>query len=207
MRAGRQGAAPPLARARTTPRRSACSTARSSSIRTTRMPMPGRPACWARPGSTAGATIATPPCSRWLTELQIALALDDNDSDVHRILAAVNLTRDNHDKAAYHQERALSAQSQLRPHRRAAGRVPDLARPAGGGDRLDQEGDAPQPVSPGALLEPPRPRLLLRREYAEAAEAFARITRPDYTHHAFLAATFAQMGNAVGGRGACRRGP
>src|SRR6266403_3018398 len=33
--------------------------------------------------------------------------------------------------------------------------------------------------------------------YAEAAEAFSRITRPDHTHHAFLAATFAQMGNAV----------
>jgi adenylate cyclase len=34
-------------------------------------------------------------------------------------------------------------------------------------------------------------------KYAEAAEAFSRITRPDHTHHAFLAATFAQMGNSV----------
>ena len=34
-------------------------------------------------------------------------------------------------------------------------------------------------------------------KYAEAAEAFSRITRPDHTHHAFLAAIFAQMGNAV----------
>ena len=33
--------------------------------------------------------------------------------------------------------------------------------------------------------------------FAEATETFARITRLDYTHHAFLAATFAQMGNAV----------
>jgi adenylate cyclase len=33
--------------------------------------------------------------------------------------------------------------------------------------------------------------------YAEAAEAFSRITRPDYTHHAFLAATLAQLRNAV----------
>jgi tetratricopeptide (TPR) repeat protein len=41
-------------------------------------------------------------------ELEIALALDDNDSDVHRILAALNLNRDDHDKAAYHQERALA---------------------------------------------------------------------------------------------------
>src|SRR6202047_3985024 len=40
-------------------------------------------------------------------ELEIALALDDNDSDVHRILAALNLASENHDKAAHHQERAL----------------------------------------------------------------------------------------------------
>src|SRR5260370_23330817 len=38
---------------------------------------------------------------------------------------------------------------------------------------------------------------LFAEKYAEAAEAFSRITRPDHTHHAFLAATFAQMGNAV----------
>ena len=40
--------------------------------------------------------------------LQTALALDDNDSDVHRILAAVNVASDDLDKAMYHQERALS---------------------------------------------------------------------------------------------------
>ncbi|MGH8704244.1 MAG: adenylate/guanylate cyclase domain-containing protein, partial [Burkholderiales bacterium] len=38
-------------------------------------------------------------------ELEIALALDDNDSDVHRILAALNLNQNNHDKATYHQQR------------------------------------------------------------------------------------------------------
>ena len=42
-------------------------------------------------------------------ELRIALALDDNDSDVHRILAAVSLAaHHDHDRAFYHQERALS---------------------------------------------------------------------------------------------------
>jgi adenylate cyclase len=30
--------------------------------------------------------------------------------------------------------------------------------------------------------------------YAEAAEALSRITQPDHTHHALLAATLAQMG-------------
>jgi len=75
--------------------------------------LPGRPASSASRGSTAGAPIATPPSSKSPTKLEIALALDDNDSDVHRILAALNLTRDDHDKAAYHQERALAPQSQL----------------------------------------------------------------------------------------------
>lgn len=39
--------------------------------------------------------------------LRLALALDDDDSDVHRVLAAVNLTRGDFDKASYHQGRAL----------------------------------------------------------------------------------------------------
>src|SRR5438874_4519484 len=41
-------------------------------------------------------------------ELQIALRLDSNDSDVHRILAAVSLVNGQHDKAMYHEERALA---------------------------------------------------------------------------------------------------
>jgi adenylate cyclase len=42
-------------------------------------------------------------------EVKTALALDDNDSDVHRILAATNLIfHHDYEKAVYHQERALS---------------------------------------------------------------------------------------------------
>jgi adenylate cyclase len=45
-------------------------------------------------------------------ELETALALDDNDSDVHRILAALNLMRDDLDKAAYHRSgRSRSTQT------------------------------------------------------------------------------------------------
>ena len=44
-----------------------------------------------------------------IDEFALALSLDENDSDVHRVLAAVNLSihRD-HDKALHHQERALA---------------------------------------------------------------------------------------------------
>ena len=48
-------------RARTTPKRSACSTAPSRSIRTMLMLMPGKHASWARRGSMAGVPIARPP--------------------------------------------------------------------------------------------------------------------------------------------------
>jgi adenylate cyclase len=41
-------------------------------------------------------------------ELETALAPDANDADVHRILAALKLNFNEHDKAVYHQERALS---------------------------------------------------------------------------------------------------
>jgi adenylate cyclase len=42
------------------------------------------------------------------------------------------------------------------------------------------------------------------RRYAEAVEAFARISRPDHTHHAFLAAACAQMGDEVAARAHAR---
>ena len=41
-------------------------------------------------------------------ELQIAQALDENDSDLHRIFAGWNLVRGDHERALYHQERALA---------------------------------------------------------------------------------------------------
>ncbi|MBE2245606.1 MAG: adenylate/guanylate cyclase domain-containing protein [Burkholderiaceae bacterium] len=43
-----------------------------------------------------------------IEELEIALALDPNDSDVHRIFAAVNLIYGNFEQCVYHQQRALA---------------------------------------------------------------------------------------------------
>ena len=42
--------------------------------------------------------------------------------------------------------------------------------------------------------------LFVARRYAEAVEAFSRIGKPDHTHHAFLAAALAQMGDATGAK-------
>jgi adenylate cyclase len=130
-------------------------------------------------------------------ELGIALALDENDADVHRILAALNLTRDDHDQALYHQERALA----LNPNNDLIvvqqGEVLTwLGRPLEGIDWI-RKAMRLNPHHPERFWNHLGRALFCAEKFAEAAEAFARITRPDYTHHAFLAATFAHMGNNV----------
>ncbi|WP_407159169.1 adenylate/guanylate cyclase domain-containing protein [Bradyrhizobium sp. STM 3557] len=130
-------------------------------------------------------------------ELEITLGLDDNDSDVHRILAALNLNRDDHDKAAYHQERALA----LNPNYdlvvvQQGELLTWLGRPEEGIDWI-KKAMRLNPYHPERFWSHLGRACYCAERYAEAAEAFSRITRPDHTHHAFLAGTFAQMGNAV----------
>jgi adenylate cyclase len=135
-----------------------------------------------------------------VAELRTALALDDNDSDVHRILAAVNLASGDHDKAAYHQERALA----LNPN--------DDLIVVQQGELLTWLGraeDGIEWIRKAMRLNPYHPErfwnhlgraYFAARHYAEAAEAFARITRPDHTHHAFLAAIYTELGDATAAR-------
>jgi adenylate cyclase len=130
-------------------------------------------------------------------ELEITLALDDNDSDVHRILAALNLNRDDHGKATYHQERALA----LNPNYdlvvvQQGELLTWLGQPDEGIDWI-KKAMRLNPYHPERFWSHLGRACYCAEKYAEAAEAFSRITRPDHTHHAFLAATFAQMGNAV----------
>lgn len=131
------------------------------------------------------------------SELETALILDDNDSDVHRILAALNLNRDDHDKAAYHQERALA----LNPNYdlvvvQQGELLTWLGRPEEGIDWI-KKAMRLNPYHPERFWSHLGRAYYCAEKYAEAAEAFSRITRPDQAHHAFLAAIFAQMGNAV----------
>jgi adenylate cyclase len=130
-------------------------------------------------------------------ELECALALDDNDSDVHRILAALNLVRDDHDKAAYHQERALA----LNPNYdlvvvQQGELLTWLGRPEEGIDWI-KKAMRLNPYHPERFWNHLGRAYYCAERYGEAAEAFARITKPDHTHHAFLAAAFARMGNTV----------
>jgi adenylate cyclase len=128
-------------------------------------------------------------------ELEVALALDDNDSDTHRILAALNLVRHQFDRCVHHQQRALS----LNPN-------DDLIVVQQGEIKtwLGQPDEGIEWIRKAMRLNPYHPERywhhlgraqFVARRYVEAAESFRRITLGDYTHDAFLAACAARLGD------------
>jgi len=138
-----------------------------------------------------------------IEELALALSLDENDSDVHRVLAAVNLSvHRNHDKAFYHQERALA----LNPN--------DDLIVVQQGEMLTWIGEAERGIEwiqKAMRLNPYHPErfwshlgraYFVARRYSEAVKAFQRINRADHIHLSFLAACYAQLGDAVAAKGA-----
>jgi adenylate cyclase len=130
-------------------------------------------------------------------ELEIALRLDDNDSDVHRILAAVKLLQHDYAKAVYHQDRALI----LNPN--------DDLIVVQQGEILTWLGRAEEGIEwieKAMRLNPYHPErfwghlgraFFVARRYEDAVKAFQRIGRPDHTHFAFLAACHAELGDAA----------
>lgn len=128
-------------------------------------------------------------------EVSRALALDDSDSDVHRILAALKLRQNDHDKAVYHQARALS----LNPN-------DDLIVVQQGEilTWLGQSEEGIEWIRKAMRLNPYHPArfwhhlgraYFVARRYAEALDAVQHIAAPDHVHLALLAAAHAQMGN------------
>ena len=127
-------------------------------------------------------------------ELEIARSLDDNDSDVHRILAAVGVLRNDLEKAAFHQRRALA----LNPN--------DDLIVVQQGEVLTWAGQAEEGIEwirKAMKLNPYHPERfwfhLARaqfgaRRYAEAVESLRRIGAPDLLHHALFAACHALLG-------------
>ena len=130
-------------------------------------------------------------------ELQVALALDDNDSDVHRILAAVSIIKNDFDKASYHQERARN----LNPN--------DDLIVVQHGELLTWVGQAEagiERIRTAMRLNPFHPErfwthlaraYFAARRYAEALDALGHVTVSNQLHLAFLAACHARMGNAA----------
>ena len=129
-------------------------------------------------------------------ELQVALGLDENDSDVHRILAAVGVVGNEFDKAVYHQQRALA----LNPN-------DDLIVVQQGEilTWLGQGEEGIEWIRKAMRLNPYHPERFwfhlaraqfVAQHYADAVESLRHITAPDGLHHALLAACYAQLSDA-----------
>ncbi len=128
-------------------------------------------------------------------EAHVAHALDDNDSDVHRVLAAVNLAHDEHEKAQYHQERALG----LNPNNdlilvQQGELLTWLGRPEDGIEWI-RRAMRLNPYHPERFWNHLGRAHYTARQYSEAVAALSRITRPECTHHALLAAALGQLGD------------
>ncbi len=128
--------------------------------------------------------------------LKIAQGLDDNDSDVHRILAAVNIMQNNHDRSLFHQERALS----LNPNDDLIvvqhGEVLTwLGRPEEGIDWIKRAMRL-NPHHPQRFWNHLGRAQFVARRYPDAIDSFGHITTLDQFQHAFLAASHAMAGNS-----------
>jgi len=132
-----------------------------------------------------------------LDEVQTALTLDENEADVHRILGALKLNFDEYDKATYHQERALS----LNPNSdivvvQQGELLTWLGRPVEGIEWIHRAMRL-NPYHPQRYWSHLGRAQYTARLYADAIQSFSKLTAPDYTHHAFLAASLAQLGNST----------
>ncbi|GAB2175921.1 adenylate/guanylate cyclase domain-containing protein [Dongia sp. agr-C8] len=131
-----------------------------------------------------------------LAELERAAALDDNDSDVHRISAAIAVARNDLDKASYHQERALN----LNPNDdlivvQQGELLTWLGRAEEGIDWIRQAMRL-NPYHPARFWGHLGRAFFVARRYAEAIDAINRISPLDAGHHALLAASHAGTGDA-----------
>jgi len=128
-------------------------------------------------------------------ELEIALALDDNDADVHRILAAISVGSNDLAKARHHQERALA----LNPNY-------DLVVVQQGElfTWLGQPLEGIEWIRKAMRLNPHHPERFwshlgkahfAARQHAEAIEAFMHLSAMDALQHAFVAAAYGWLGD------------
>lgn len=132
-----------------------------------------------------------------VAELDRALALDDNDADVHRILAAVNVNNNELMTARYHQERALF----LNPNYdlvvvQQGELLTWLGRPVEGIDWI-RKAMRLNPHHPERFWSHLGKAHFAARQYGEAIEAFMHLSAMDHVQHAFIAACYGWLGDRI----------
>ncbi|MEY9166149.1 adenylate cyclase [Sinorhizobium fredii] len=132
-----------------------------------------------------------------VAELERALALDDNDADVHRILAAVNVNNNELTTARYHQERALA----LNPNYdlvvvQQGELLTWLGRPEEGVEWI-RKAMRLNPHHPERFWSHLGKAHFSARRYGEAIEAFMHLSVMDHVQHAFVAACYGWLGDDI----------
>jgi len=132
-----------------------------------------------------------------IASAQRAVALDDNDADVHRLLAAGNITRNNLTKARYHQERALSLNPNYDLVVVQHGEVLTWLGQAEEGIEWIQKAMRLNPHHPARFWSHLGKAYFVGRKYTEAIDAFMRMSSLECMQHAFLAAIYAHIGDKM----------
>jgi adenylate cyclase len=129
-------------------------------------------------------------------ELEIALSLDENDSDVHRILAAIWTIYRNLEKAAFHEEQAL----RLNPNDDLIvvqkGEILTWFGRADEGIEWIRRAMRLNPFHPARFWGHLGRAYFVARRYAEAVEALRNVTLGDVTTLGLVAGSHAMLGDA-----------
>ena len=126
-------------------------------------------------------------------ELERALALDENDADVHRIFAAVMITRHNFEKAMMHQETALARNPNYDLVVVQMGELMTWIGRAEEGIPWIKKAMELNPFHPPRFWSHLGRAYFVNKQYEDAIEAFKHIDPLGSMHHAFLAAAYAYL--------------
>ncbi|QDZ00926.1 adenylate/guanylate cyclase domain-containing protein [Nitratireductor mangrovi] len=134
-----------------------------------------------------------------VSELERALVLDDNDADVHRILAAINVGTNDLVRARYHQERALALNPNYDLVVVQQGELFTWLGAAEEGVQWIRKAMRLNPHHPERFWSHLGKAYFNGRQYAEAIEAFMHLTAMDAIQHAYVAAAYTWMGDTTAG--------
>ena len=130
-----------------------------------------------------------------MVELDRAIALDDNDADVHRILAAVSIVRNDFTRAGYHQDRALALNPNYDLVVVQMGELFTWLGQAEEGVDWIRKAMKLNPHHPARFWSHLGKAYFVGRQYGQAIEAFMHMANLDTLQHGFLAASYAWLGD------------
>ena len=130
-----------------------------------------------------------------MAELDRVMALDDNDADVHRILAAVSIVRNDFTRARYHQDRALALNPNYDLVVVQMGELFTWLGQAEEGADWVRKAMKLNPHHPARFWSHLGKAYFVGRQYGQAIEAFMHMANLDTLQHGFLAASYAWLGD------------